>query len=237
MKLYCIGTGPGNPGMLTREAVKAMKNVSIVFLRDSEIESEGDKICENVVKGLLEEKEIHRFKYDSPIKLGRKGAEAYWKETTQQFYEKMMGRDAAIITMGDPTIFSSLQMIKPLMESRGVEVVLVNGVSSIQAIAKELGFPLLTGNEILVVTSGWYPRTAEQYKTVLELGDTVIFLMGQEGLKRIAKADEKVAGLQAALVRNATTNTEIYRGSLGELFEKHNCFRATIVVRKKWQNQ
>jgi precorrin-2/cobalt-factor-2 C20-methyltransferase len=235
--LYCIGTGPGNPGLLTREAETILKEVNIVFLRDSEIESEGDKIAENVVKELLKEKEIHRFKYDSPIKLGRKGAAKYWKETTEQFYEKMGGKDAALITMGDPTIFSSLQMVKPLMESKGVEVILINGVSSIQAIAKVLDIPLLTGNGILIVTSGWYPRTPEQYKTILELGDNVIFLMGQEGLKKSVKADEQVACLQAALVRNATTNTEIYRGPLRELFERYDCFRATVVVRKKWQKQ
>lgn len=232
MKLYCIGVGPGNPELLTCEALKILNRADIIFSGQSA--QSGYKIAENSIFHLIRDKKIISFEY---ARRQDNDTKKHWEETADMILNETHNlKTAAIITTGDPTIFSSFMIIKNMLESKGVETEIINGVTSITATAKALGTSLLMKDEALIVISGTHPHRTKQYKTLLSMGNTVIFLKGLRGLRKLTFEDPEVANLQAAFIKNASmANEEVYRGTLKEIFDNFYVGRATIMVKKSWQ--
>jgi len=232
MKLYCIGVGPGNPEMLTKEAFEILNKADIIFSGVSA--QSGYKIAENTIFDLIRDKKIIYFEY---ARLRRVGIEEYWKVTTDMIIKEMQNSETSVmITVGDPTVFSSFMIVRDMLESKGIETEIINGVSSITAVGKALNIPILMKDETLIVTTGAHPHRTGQYKKLLATGSTVMFLKGQRGLKKLVYDDTEIANLQAAFVRNASmSNEEVHRGTLKDIFDHFDWKRATIVVKKEWQ--
>lgn len=243
MKLYCVGVGPGNPELLTKQACDIIDRVDVVF--SGKYAKGGYRMAETTISNDLKNKKIIEYEFGG-FRKRKVSQESYWKDTADYFYDVLQenGGEGMIITPGDPGIFSAFHIMKDSLEKLGVETEIINGITAPCAIAKALDEPLLMRDDTLIVTSGIYvdDMNLKKYKMLLEFGSTVIFMKGQQGLKKLARRDVDVANIQAAYVRNAGMKNEyVYKGTLKEIFDlyKLNVMEywrlGSVVVRKSWQ--
>jgi uroporphyrin-III C-methyltransferase len=128
-KVTLVGAGPGDPELLTLKAVKAIQAATVLLVDD------------------LVSPEIVAFASPSAriVQVGKRGG---CKSTPQAFIEKLMvmaareGENVVRLKGGDPFIFGRGGEEVEHLQAAGIEVQVVNGITSGLAAVTSLGVPL-----------------------------------------------------------------------------------------------
>ena len=151
--LYGIGVGPGDPEMLTLRAVRAIKEADVICLpKADKYECRAFQIALPVVSELKYKKTIS-FDFEMT-----RDEEALAKMHAE-FYEKyrqliMEGYNLAFLTIGDPTVYSTFGYIMKLAKKDGIEVEIINGITSFCGSAAAAGTLLSERDENIHIISG-----------------------------------------------------------------------------------
>lgn len=194
--LYGVGLGPGDPELLTRKAFRILSTVPVIFYPSCGGKAEGfalDILRRVFANGENSPEAVGEgFKpapTDSHVVLERcrplattmpRGggiARPHWEQAAETVVQVLQsGQDAAFITEGDPSLYSTFVYLQAALAARlpGVTVEIVPGVSSVTAAAARTAFPLALADERLAILPATYdPQFLEQ---ALEGFDTVVLL-------------------------------------------------------------
>ncbi len=128
-KVTLVGAGPGDPDLLTLKALKAIRAATVLLV--------DDLVSPEVV--------AHAAPGARIVHVGKRGG---CKSTPQAFIEKLMlmaareGENVVRLKGGDPFIFGRGGEEMEHLRAAGVEVAIVNGITSGLAAATSLGVPL-----------------------------------------------------------------------------------------------
>ena len=201
-KVTLVGAGPGDPELLTLKAIKAIQAATVLLV--------DDLVNDEIVRS-----------YASPsariVYVGKRGG---CKSTPQAFIEKLMviaareGDNVVRLKGGDPFIFGRGGEEVEHLQSAGVQVSVVNGITSGLAAVTSLGVPLTHrehAHGVVFVTghakpdddgTDWRALAAAAAQAKL----TLVIYMGVRGVQRIQA--ELLTGLPAntpvAVIQNAT---------------------------------
>ena len=179
-KVTLVGAGPGDPELLTLKAVKAIRAATVLLVDD------------------LVSQEIVAFAAPTArvVYVGKRGG---CKSTPQAFIEKLMvmaakeGENVVRLKGGDPFIFGrGGEEVEHLREA-GIEVQVVNGITSGLAAVTSLGVPLTHrehAHGVVFVTGHAHPGSqgADWRALAAAARDaklTLVVYMGVSGAARI----------------------------------------------------
>ncbi len=128
-KVWLVGAGPGDPELLTLKAVRAIGAADVLLVDD------------------LVNPEIlaHASATARIVQVGKRGG---CKSTAQDFIERLMvseaqaGRRVVRLKGGDPFVFGRGGEERAFLMAAGVEVEVINGISSGLAAPSAIGVPL-----------------------------------------------------------------------------------------------
>jgi uroporphyrin-III C-methyltransferase len=204
-KCTLVGAGPGDPELLTLKAVKAIQAATVLLVDD------------------LVSPEIVAFASPGAriIHVGKRGG---CKSTPQAFIEKLMvmaareGENVVRLKGGDPFIFGRGGEEVEHLQAAGIEVQVVNGITSGLAAVTSLGVPLTHrehAHGVVFVTghaqSGSHGTDWRALAvTARDAKLTLVIYMGVSGVARIQ--EELLTGLPAstpvAVVQHASLADE-----------------------------
>lgn len=183
-----VGAGPGDPELLTLKAVKAIAAASVLFVDDL------------VSDGVMS----HASASARIVYVGKRGG---CKSTPQAFIEKLMiaavheGERVVRLKGGDPFIFGrGGEEVEHLREA-GIEVDVINGITSGLAGLTSLGAPLThrdRAHGVLFMTGHAKPGdSGPDWRLIATTAHaaklTLVIYMGVSGVQRIR--DELLTGL------------------------------------------
>ena len=196
-----VGAGPGDPDLLTLKAVKAIQAATVLFV--------DDLVNDEVLK--------HASPSARIVHVGKRGG---CKSTPQAFIEKLMinaiheGENVVRLKGGDPFIFGrGGEEVEHLREA-GIELTVVNGITSGLAALTSLGAPLTHrehAHGVVFVTGHAKPgdQGADWRQLAATARDaklTLVIYMGVSGAEMIQT--ELLTGLPAdtpvAIIENAS---------------------------------
>ena len=198
-KLYGVGLGPGDPSLLTVRAVDVIRAADVVAFHSAR---HGRSIARSIAAGYLLEHHIEEALV-YPLTTETTDHPGGYRGAMDDFYEEAAarlaahldaGRSVAILSEGDPFVYSSYQhMHKRLAHRYDTEV--IPGISSISAAASRLGRPLVEAEEVLTVLPGTLPEdeltarlAATDSAVILKLGRT--FPTVRRALERAGRLDD-----------------------------------------------
>ena len=152
--LFGIGIGPGDPDLITLKAVKALRQVDIVFAAAS-TKNSYSFACEIALPHLREGVPLVQLGF--PMTHDRERLQSAWEENVYRVHHALrQGKDAAFITIEDPLTYSTFEYVMDTMKKRYPEVPIevIPGVTSYHAAAAAAGEILAEGEESLSVVSG-----------------------------------------------------------------------------------
>jgi uroporphyrinogen III methyltransferase / synthase len=214
-KVYIIGAGPGDAGLITLKAVECLRLADVV-------------IYDNLVN---EELLKYAPKQARFIYAGKKGGDhTLPQDRINELLadEALAGNIVARLKGGDPFIFGRGGEEAEVLVVRGVPFEVVSGVTSAIAVPAYAGIPLthrgLTSTVAFI--TGHEDPTKEQsdidWQALSGIG-TLVFLMGVKNLKQITGAlisHGKSADTPAALIRRGTTpHQQILTGTLATIVD------------------
>jgi precorrin-6A synthase len=166
-KLSIIGIGAGNPDYITMQAIKALRDVDVIFLIDKGSEKDDlvalrKDICERYVEKpyrIVEAKDPERDRapadYDAAV--------TAWHEKRTAIYERMIreelsdGQHGAFLVWGDPSLYdSTLRIVDQVaaMKTVAFDLDVIPGITSVQALAARHKITLNRIGEPIHITTG-----------------------------------------------------------------------------------
>jgi len=178
-KLYVIGIGPGDPELMTLKALRILKEVPCIFVPKGR--QEGTSLALSIVQKTLslDNKEIVEAYFPMKKTMGTVESgelDAKWNETVDAVMKRLdRGIDAAFITIGDPSIYSTFfYLYDGLLERKpALNIEIVPGISSINAAAARAGLYLGLGNDRIAILPANYLDSLQE---TLEKFDTVVLM-------------------------------------------------------------
>ena len=209
-KLIGVGTGPGDPDLLTLKAVRAIAGADVVaYFAKRGNASNARAIAAGYFRpGQIEEAldypvttEIHRHEedYKSQIK-------GFYDEAANRLAAHLeAGRSVAVLSEGDPLFYGSYMHLHVRLAPR-YDTEVIPGITAMSGCWSAAGLPLVQGDDILTIL----PGTLDQAELSRRLADTqgaVIMKLGRNLPKvRAALSDAgRLAG--AVYVERGTMST------------------------------
>ncbi|HQQ88048.1 MAG TPA: uroporphyrinogen-III C-methyltransferase, partial [Smithellaceae bacterium] len=202
-KVYIIGAGPGDAGLITLKAVEALLAVDVVVY-DNLVNEELLKFAPSQAKFIYAGKKggDHTLSQDRINELLVKEARA--------------GNTVARLKGGDPFIFGRGGEEAQILAENNIEFEIIPGVTSAIAVPAYAGIPLTHRGftSTVAFVTGHEDPTKEKsdidWSALAKIG-TLVFLMGVKNLPQITKElikNGKAPETPVALIRNGSLPTQ-----------------------------
>lgn len=197
--LYGIGVGPGDPDLLTLAAAKALAQVDMVFAPAS-TRNDFSLALDIIRPHLREGVGIRRL--DFPMTRDEAVRQSARLDNARTVLASMSaGSNAAFITLGDPLIYSTFGHLLRGMRilKAQVEVRIIPGITSFQAVSARLGEVLVEGDECMVMATG--NTDEDKLEALLRRADAAVILKPAKRLPKVKNSLEKLGlARQARLI-------------------------------------
>jgi precorrin-2/cobalt-factor-2 C20-methyltransferase len=230
--LYGIGVGPGDPDLITLKAVKTLRKVDVIYTAASTKNTYS--IAVDIVKPHLNGHDPI-IRLDFPMTRESEVLTKAWSKNAEIILCTLSkGRDAALLTLGDPMTYSTfgyiLRTIKEADPNIAVQV--IPGITSYQAGSASAGRVLAEGEESFTVISG--ALGAEKLKRVIHHTDNVVVLKVYRNYKEIMDTLQDLdLTSRSVLVSRCGFEGEAIYHNLDELPDTTPPYLSLIIIKKK----
>ena len=230
-KLYGIGVGPGDPGLLTLRAKEILDGCGIIAYPVRKL-GEGSTAFD-IIKQVVDvsEKSVEEFLFDM------NPDDSVRERCREEAMEKMCmlldnGEDIAMVTLGDAGVYSTYMYIDAEIRSRGYETEVIPGIPSFCHGAALAGVPLMIGNEGLAVVPVAKENTALLRDALLNF-DNVVVMKAFKSMPLIAETMDEfgIPREGATVVSNVGMEGE-YIGPM-DVDRKYGYFTTVIIKKNK----
>jgi len=204
-KVYFVGAGPGDKELLTIKAYKLLKEADLIIYPGS----------------LIEENLLEEFEAEKVNSYGMK------LEEIVDLIEREVKRGKKVVRLqsGDPSIYGAINEQIRELESRGVDVEVVPGVSSVFASAAALKSELTSPDVPSVVITRPAGKTLEkdEIEEFAKTNSTLVVLLGVDKIEEIARKVSKHRGDEepvAVVYRASRNDQKVVVGTLKDIAEK-----------------
>ena len=200
-KLIGVGTGPGDPDLITLKAARAIASAEVVayFAKRGNPSNARAIAASHFHPGQIEEA------LDYPVTTELHRHDNGYKDQIQGFYAEAAerlaahldaGRTVAVLSEGDPLFYGSYMHLHVRLAPRYPTEV-IPGITAMSGCWSAAGLPLVQGDDILTIL----PGTLDQQELSRRLNDTqgaVIMKLGRN-LPKVRAALNEVGRLEGAV--------------------------------------
>lgn len=205
--LYGVGLGPGDDGLITLRGAELIRTADVIAYHSgthgrSTARVIAARLIESRLQPAIEEQLRYPVTVGNPANYANQLARFYAEATARLSEHLSEGRSVAVLSLGDPMLYSSYQHLHHVLASH-FPATIVPGVASINAAAAEIARPLAEATEILSVL----PATAdsERIKAALHAADCAVFMKLGRHVEAVRSAVEEAGMLDRAWVVERAT--------------------------------
>lgn len=176
-RVRLVGAGPGSADLLTLRAVKAIESADVILF---------DALVGDDIRALFPDKA-------RCVEVGKRG---HRPSTSQDFINRLMlkfARTGAIVVRlkgGDPSIFGRAAEERAYLESHGVAVEVIPGITTASAAAAEFGFSLTTragARRVVLATGRTLDGASADWAAMADPANTLCLYMGCADIASISQ--------------------------------------------------
>jgi precorrin-2/cobalt-factor-2 C20-methyltransferase len=238
-RLYLVGVGPGNPEMMTCQAVDVLEKTKVWLAPKAR--TSGTSSAVMIAGGKVDFKEKTVLELRFPMKriyLDQKQDPEVireWKkaaETVRSYLNK--GSDVAFPTLGDPALYSTAFYLLAVLQELEpeVKVSIIPGITAMSGCSAEVLQPIGLGDDVVSIVPAAFED--DRLREIFENSDVIVIMKVFHSMKRIvAMLDEFGLCENAVLIEKCgmddqKIHTDI-RAAVG--LELH--YFSTMLVRRK----
>ena len=148
--LYGIGTGPGDPELVTRKAWRLVQEADVIAYPSAE---GGDSFARSIVADAIRPDAVE-IEMPVPMVSGRAPAQAIYDDGAAAIRDHLSaGRDVVVLCEGDPLFYGSFMYILARLRD-DFPTQIIPGVTSMTACAAAHNHALVARNDVLTVLPG-----------------------------------------------------------------------------------
>lgn len=198
--LYGVGTGPGDPELLTLKALKIIRKSDVIV-----IPADDPKDCasyQTVEKAFPQVREKQLICLPFPM-IRDKEKRKIQQEKNAEILAGILseGKQAAFLTIGDPSIYSTYGYLHNILRQRGFDARIISGIPSFCAAAASLGEILCEDRETLEILPSFSLSEGELSGSPQEISR----IFSENGTKVLMKPSKDYTAVTEALRRSKRT--------------------------------
>lgn len=225
--LYGVGVGPGNPELMTLQALRCIKESDVIVLPS---EPKEECYAYQIVKQVypnLDEKEIVCLPFlmikDKAV-LQKKHNEIY--ERISSYLNR--NKTVAFLTIGDSCIYSTYSYMHSRAVAEGREAYYINGIPSFCAAAARLGISLGENQEEIHIVPASYG-----IEESVKWSGTKIYMKSGKKLKQLKESLREQEGLKVYTISNCGLPNEKVGMGIDEIAEDSGYLTLVIAMQDK----
>ena len=221
---YAVGVGPGDPSLLTLQAVKVLNSCPVIAAPRTK---SGKMTALDIIRQVIELDGKEVIPLDFTMSRDISEQKNNHTEITEQITVRLAeGQDVAMINLGDVSLYATAGYLLEPIRCAGYSVRCVPGVTSYSAVAAALGQSLAERDTPVHII----PLLDENWNEVLELRGTKVFMKpGKRLPSLVAHLRETGRSEKAWLVSNCGMEGERIISPLNDCSDKDNYFTIVIV--------
>jgi len=208
-RLIGVGVGPGDPGLVTLNAIAALKEADVV----AHFAKAGNASNARTIAACHFKAGVEELPLLYPVTTEIPKADAAYREAIRIFYDGAaraiasrldQGRIVAVIAEGDPLFYGSYMHLHVRLASR-YPTEIVAGVTGMSGCWSSVGTPIAQGDDVFTVL----PATLPEYELERRLADTdaaVVMKIGRH-LAKVRRALDRAGRLDRAIYVERGTMT------------------------------
>jgi precorrin-2/cobalt-factor-2 C20-methyltransferase len=200
-RLIGIGVGPGDPGLVTLNAIAALNAADVVahFAKDGNASNARTIAAAHLKPGVEELPLLYPVTTEIPKQ------DAAYRDAIRRFYDRAAeaiaarldgGRVVAVIAEGDPLFYGSYMHLHVRLSSRYPTEVIA-GVTGMSGCWSAVGAPIAQGDDVFTVL----PATLPEFELERRLADTdaaIVMKIGRH-LAKVRRALDRAGRLDRAI--------------------------------------
>lgn len=229
---YAVSTGPGNPELLTLQALRILRNCEVILYPETE---KNTIALDSVSEINPAQKTLISCSFSMTASKEQSASEyKTLAEKCTGFLKS--GKDVAMLSIGDVSLWSTAARAAEIINKTGFEVKFVSGVNSFSEAACEAALSLCQKDEKLTIIPADAYLIEEKLESALkEEGTKILMKMGKK-LKEIIPLMQKLNLIQnAVLVQKASlSDQKIFRAEeLLKMTEEdfENAYLSVMIVK------
>ena len=226
-KLYGVSVGPGDPDLMTLKAVAVLEKIEVII---APVKKEGEEsVALNIIRKRIDisGKDVRRLTFS--MEGGREQFEECGRNAASEIMKILAdGKDAAMITLGDVSVYSTYMYLSKCVDDNGYETEIIPGVTSFTNAAALAKLPLMLSNEGLAVIPA---AKIDDLDRVMDLFENIV-IMKAGGVMKCVSEKMALRGIppeNATVVSRAGMDGE-YIGPI-DTDRKFNYFTTLIIKR------
>ena len=188
-RLYGVSVGPGDPGLITLNALQVLKDCKVVCYPSKKPGE--DSVALEIVRGAMsfEGKELVELVFSmDPEDSVRRASEKVALDKLCGILDR--GDDVAMVVLGDIGVYSTYMYIDEAVRGRGYETSIVAGIPSFVYGASKARLPLMLGNESFCVIP-MAKDSADRLDEALKDMDNIVVMKAFKSIGKIAELMKK----------------------------------------------
>jgi precorrin-2/cobalt-factor-2 C20-methyltransferase len=232
-RLVGVGVGPGDPELVTRQALRVLAESDRVVAPSSAVDAVGR--AEAIVRQASPELRMERLVFDMTAE-GAQGGRVARDASHRAAANALLpwlddGEQVAFVTLGDPNIYSTFSSLTAAVRCLrpAVDIGTVPGIMAFQALAAEAGSVLLDDTESLsLVTALDGPEALDA--AIEDPTRSVVVYKGGRHVPEIAASLSRADRLDDAVMGELLGLPGERIGPLSQLATRPASYLATIIV-------
>lgn len=231
-RFYGIGVGPGDPELLTLKAKRILEQIDTLFIPKSQPGKRS--VAQSIVCQALD-KQWQIVDVLLPMTADETLLNQHWREAAEVIIQHLsQGRDGAFITLGDPTLYSTFTYILKQLQDLApdIEVEIVPGISSVNAVSSILQQALAEGEEDLVIIPALQDQAALN-GLIGQFDNIVLMKAGRQIDKICVSLTERGQDKQAFVVSRCGFPDAAIHRDIFALRGKELDYLSTVIIKKR----
>ena len=220
---YAVSVGPGDPELLTRQACRVLADCPVVAAPRMK---SGRMLALDIAAGAVDMQGKTILPLDFIMARNEAVREDSYRAAAAAIKAELsVGRDVAMVNLGDVSVYATAYYILERIRADGFETVMCPGVTSFCAVAARLGRSLTRMEEPLHILPG-----SAELDSALALPGTKVLMKSGRAIRETVDALERHGlAARAGMVADCGLETEQVYTDLRQLPEEVSYF-ATIVA-------
>lgn len=232
-KLFGVGMGPGDPGLVTIKAKDVLEKADYIACPRSAAEK--GSVAWNIASQVLEKKgELLELNF--PMSRDEAVLKNGWDEAAARIEEKLAeGKTVAFVTLGDPTVFSTYMYVHKRVAAKGYETEIIPGITSFCAAAARAGISLAEERETVAIV----PSAVDcaDLEEIVERFDNIVLMKAGGKLARLGEQLKQFGVYdKAVLVSRLGMDGEIVGHDLNRITQEELSYFTTLIINKNDRN-
>ena len=229
---YGIGVGVGSSNAVTKRAIDVLGKLDVLYVPAAK-KSDKESTAYKIVRDYIDDETLIKSRY-FPMNYDSQELKKAWNEIASEIVQDVSeGRTTGFITIGDPMVYSTYIYLLRLLKDK-VKIETIPGITSFLDIASKNNFPLVEGDDPLVIL----PATigTEKLRSYIKNENSIVLMKVYSNFDEIIELIlEENLQSNSIIVSNSSKDGEIIYRNINDVSKNDVSYFTTILINKKWE--